>query len=73
MSVWGVQNRNISRDCRDTIQRYFQQAGAHCRPNIERIVRWTLQDNGDGAEMDQGMREVEQDLAEVIAEIEGGG
>jgi hypothetical protein len=29
-----------------------------------------LQDNSDG-EMGQGVRELEQDLAEVIAEIEG--
>ncbi len=65
--IWGVQNRRPSRDCRDTIQRHFQQAGAHCRPNIERIVRWTLR----GDEMDQGLREVEQGLAEVIGEIEG--
>ena len=54
---------------RDTIQRHFQQAGAHCRPNIERIVRWTLR--GDDDEMDQGLREVEEGLAEVFAEIEG--
>jgi hypothetical protein len=38
-----------------------------CRPNIERIVRWTLRDD----EMDQGLREVEEGLAEMIAEIEG--
>ncbi len=49
------------------IQRHFQQAGAHCRPNIERIVRWTLRDD----EMDQGLGEVEQGLAEVVGEIEG--
>jgi hypothetical protein len=65
--IWGIQNRTISRDCRDTIQRHFKQAGAHCRPNIERIVRWTLRDD----EMDQGLQEVEEGLAEVIAEIEG--
>ncbi len=52
-----------------TIQRHFKQAGAHCRPNIEQIVRWTLR--GDGAELDQGLREVEQGLDEVLAEIEG--
>ncbi len=68
--IWGVQNRRPSRDCHDTIQRYFQQAGAHYRPNIERIVRWTLQDNGDG-EMGQGLRELEDGLAGVLAEIEG--
>jgi hypothetical protein len=67
--IWGVQNRFVSRDCRDAIQRHFQQASAHCRPNIERIVRWTLR--GDGAEMDQGIRDVEEGLAEVIGEIEG--
>jgi len=33
------------------------------------LVRWTLR-NDDG-EMDQGLREVEEGLAEVIAEIEG--
>ncbi len=65
--IWGVRNRNVSRDCRDTIQRHFKQAGAYCRPNIERIVRWTLRDD----EMDQGLREVEEGMAEVIAEIEG--
>ena len=65
--IWGVRNRSISRDCRDAILQHFKQAGAHCRPNIERIVRWTLRDD----EMDQGLREVEQGLAEVIAEIEG--
>jgi len=32
-------------------------------------VRWTLRD--DGNEFDQGLREVEEGLAEVIAEIEG--
>jgi len=48
-----------------SIQRHFQQAGAHCRPNIERIVRWTLHD--DGAELDQGL----QELDEVLGEIEG--
>jgi hypothetical protein len=31
------------------------------------IVRWTLRDD----EMDQGLRELEQDLAEVVGEIEG--
>ena len=56
-----------ARDCRDTIQRHFQLAGAHCRPNIEQIVRWTLRDG----EMDRGLQEVEQGLDEVIAEIEG--
>ena len=69
--IWGVQNRNVSRDCHDTIQRHFQQAGAHCRPNIERIVRWTLRDDGNG-ENQPDFREVEQNLAEVLAEIEGG-
>ncbi len=64
--IWGIRNRRISRDCRDTIQRHFQQAGAHCRPNIEQIVRWTLRDD----EVDQGLREVDEGLAEVLAEIE---
>ncbi len=39
------------------------------RPNIERIVRWTLQDNGD--ELGPDLRELEDGLAEVIGEIEG--
>ena len=65
--IWGVQNRRPSRDCCDTIQRHFQQAGAHSRPNIERIVRWTLRDD----EMDQGLRDVEDGLADVLAEIDG--
>ena len=64
--IWGIQNRNVSRHCREEICDHFKQAGAHCRPNIERIVRWTLR--GDG---DQDFRELEDGLAEVIAEIEG--
>ena len=43
---------------------------AHCRPNIERIIRWTLRDD-DEDELGQGLREVEQDIVEVIAEFEG--
>ncbi len=43
---------------------------AHCRPNIERIIRWTLRDDGKD-ELGQGLREVEQDIVEVIAEYEG--
>ncbi len=43
---------------------------AHCRPNIERIIRWTLRDDGED-ELGQGRREVEQDIVEVIAESEG--
>ncbi len=37
---------------------------AHCRPNIERIIRWTLRDDGED-ELGQGLREVEQDIVEV--------
>ncbi len=43
---------------------------AHCRPNIERIIRWTLRDD-DEDELGQGLREVKQDIVEVIAEFEG--
>jgi len=43
---------------------------AHCRPNIERIIRWTLRDD-DEDELGQGLREVEQGIVEVIAEFEG--
>ena len=43
---------------------------AHCRPNIERIVRWTPRDEGED-ESGQGLREVEQDIVEVIAEFAG--
>ncbi len=43
---------------------------AHCRPNIERIIRWTLRDD-DEDELGQGLREVGQDIVEVIAEFEG--
>ncbi len=37
---------------------------AHCRPNTERIIRWTLRDDGED-ELGQGLREVEQDIVEV--------
>ncbi len=43
---------------------------AHCRPNIERIIRCTLRDDGED-ELGQGLREVELDIVEVIAEFEG--
>ena len=42
----------------DQIVRLEQAIGAHCRPNIERIVRWTLRDD----ELDQGLRELEGGL-----------
>ncbi len=43
---------------------------AHWRPDIERIIGWTLRDDSED-ELGQGLREVEQDMVEVIAEFEG--